>query len=788
MVYLLKKRSKIEFLSEASKILSSSLDYNVTLASIAKLMVDNIADICVIDLFNNKGVLERVAARTSSIKNRQLTRQFLNFPADPKNKKAIYDAARTGRPILIKKITENWLKTASRIPQERKVVKKLGMNSFIFVPLKSIDGVIGVLTLASSKKDFSYTESDVLLAQEVANRAGVAVDKARKFAYVQRDSRQKLYLLSETSRILSSSLDYNVTLASIATLVVRNIADFCMIDLLEKDGKLYRVATRVGDSTKRGLANKMFDYPADPRNKGGVYDTARTGRPILVKKITENWLNASSRIPEEKEITKKLGMESFMFVPLKSRGEVIGVLTIVSSRKGFSYSEDDLLLAQEIADRAGVAVDKARIYAQAQEALEKEKALASNLRFLSDASKILSSSLDYKTTLRNVAKLSVYRIADWCGVDMLNEDGQLEQVVVVHKDPEKVKWARQLRKERPVDLKDKTGIANVLKTGKAELYPFITDEMLAQSAKSEEELELLRKLNLSSAMIVPICSDKKCIGTISFLTDTSRRRFDENSLRAAVEPADRASIAIENARLYQVAQDAIRNREAFMAIAAHELRTPLTIILLHIQKANTDIKKLMEKHTGMEKIPELLEKSEKQGFRLAKLINDLLDVSLATTGKLSLHRERVDLNVLVEEALQLFSIQLKKVKPFIVYDRSSEPVIGYWDRVRLEQVISNLLSNALKYGKAKPVNILVRKEGQEAVIKVKDQGIGVKPQHRKKIFELFKRGVSTSDYTGIGIGLYISERIVEAHGGTIEVDSKEGIGSTFTIRLPLKSH
>lgn len=597
-----------------------------------------------------------------------------------------------------------------------------------------------------------------------------------------------MQILAEANKILSSSLDYNVTLASVAKLITDNMADFCMIDLFNKEGKLERAAARVGDPRKTKLANRMFEFPADPRNVGGIYDTAKLGKPVLIEKVTDDWLKGVAKITEERKVLKELGIYSLIYAPLKSRGDVLGVLTIISSKKGFSYDENDVLLAEEIAHRAGLAVGHARLYLEAQEAYEGEKQLSSNLIFLSEASRILSSSLDYKTTLSNVAKLAISHIADWCTVDILNEEGVVERVVIAHRDPAKIKWARQLRKERPIDMTDKTGTPQVLRTGKPELYPLINEDMITATAKSKRELELLRKINLKSAMIVPLFSNKKPIGTISLVTSESGKQYDKDDLATAEELATRASIAIENARLYLVAQDAIRKREEFMSISAHELRTPLTIILLHIQKAHTDIQKLMEKHTGMEKVVELLERSEKQGIRLSKMITELLDVSLVTAGKLQLEKEPVDLNTLMDEELKRFSIQAKTTKAKILFKKSKKPIKGIWDRIRLEQVISNLISNAIKYGKNKPIKIKTGEEDGKAVITIQDQGIGIKPQDRKIVFDLFKRSVSSSEYRGVGIGLYISKKIVELHDGEIELESKVGKGTKFTVRLPLGSN
>ncbi len=182
--------------------------------------------------------------------------------------------------------------------------------------------------------------------------------------------RDRVKFLSDATKILSSSLDYNTTLSNLADLAVNNVADFCTIDILDKQGKMVRVAARAFNPKKEKLANTMFAFPADPRSKRGIYQTARTGKPILVRKVNNSWLNNASRIPEEKEVGEKLKLRSFLFTPLKSRGRIIGVITLISSKKGFSYSKNDITLAQELADRAGVAVDNARLFSDLEQALK----------------------------------------------------------------------------------------------------------------------------------------------------------------------------------------------------------------------------------------------------------------------------------------------------------------------------------------------------------------------------------------------------------------------------------
>ncbi len=186
--------------------------------------------------------------------------------------------------------------------------------------------------------------------------------------------------------------------------------------------------------------------------------------------------------------------------------------------------------------------------------ITERKRLQQNLQFLSNASKVLSSSLDYKTTLQTIANLAVPHIADWCTVNMLAEDGSIEQLVIAHADPQKVQWARELNKKYPVDMNATSGIPQILRTGVSEFVPFISDDMLVAAAVDDEQLALLRTIGFTSSMTIPLIIDGKAIGTVAFVLAESSRRYTQSDLTMAEELASRASLAIQNARLYSQAQ------------------------------------------------------------------------------------------------------------------------------------------------------------------------------------------------------------------------------------------
>ena len=279
--------------------------------------------------------------------------------------------------------------------------------------------------------------------------------------------------------------------------------------------------------------------------------------------------------------------------------------------------------------------------------ITERKQAEDNLTFLANASALLSASLDYETTLNTVATLAVPNVGDWCSIEMLDADGELQAVAVAHKDPERVEWARELRAQSPTDLSASQGLPQVLRSGKSELYPLITDEMLVATARDERELSLARSLGMTSVMIVPIWSGGTPIGGITFVTTESRRRYTDTDLTMAEELASRASLAIDNARLYRQAQTALAMRDEFISIASHELKTPVTSLKVYAQMVGRQAQRKGDTATAVQ-----LSKMELQVDKLTKLIGNLLDVSKIEAGKLEYVVEEFDLVALVREVAE----------------------------------------------------------------------------------------------------------------------------------------
>lgn len=232
--------------------------------------------------------------------------------------------------------------------------------------------------------------------------------------------------------------------------------------------------------------------------------------------------------------------------------------------------------------------------------------------------------------------------------------------------------------------------------------------------------------------------------------------------------------------------NAVKSRDEFLSIASHELKTPLTALQLQLQALRLLISANGEgPAVSPQKLQGLIDTSEKRIRKLSELIDMLLDISRIEGGKLKLELTEVNLTDAVKDVLALFSEQIAQAK-CVLSCEIDENVRGHWDRFRLEQVITNLLSNALKYGASKPIEIKLTRESGDAVLRVRDHGIGVRPEDKLRIFNRFERCASSQNFSGLGLGLYISKQILDLHGGQIDVDSGSGHGSTFTVKLPLR--
>lgn len=227
-------------------------------------------------------------------------------------------------------------------------------------------------------------------------------------------------------------------------------------------------------------------------------------------------------------------------------------------------------------------------------------------------------------------------------------------------------------------------------------------------------------------------------------------------------------------------------REQFFMIASHELRTPLTSLQLQIQVAEWELANLYPSAFSAERLQAGLTKQKKQLQRITRIVDNILDDTKISQGKMQLQMEEFDLGEMIKDVLSRFRVMAQSQDVEITYSHLSG-IVGEWDRFRLEQVVLNLLINAIRYGNNKPVSVEISKQDKLVLLAITDQGIGIKEEDQGRIFNRFERAVSESQIDGMGLGLFISKNIIEAHGGQILLESEPDSGSTFTIVLPERS-
>jgi signal transduction histidine kinase len=400
-------------------------------------------------------------------------------------------------------------------------------------------------------------------------------------------------------------------------------------------------------------------------------------------------------------------------------------------------------------------------------------------RFVAEAGERLSASLDVKATLDSLAGLAVPQLADWALVHF-KEDEQVRTPLVHHADG-KEDLLRQLLERYPPPADSAHGFMHVIRTGEPELLARIGDEILEKVAIDEENLAALRALGLRSEICVPLTIRESTEGALTLLSAESGRTFGEEDLEHATEFGRRCSTALENARLYQSAREAISIRDEFLSIASHELRTPLTSMLLSVQGLERVVAQSHDTDVR-ERTGRILQHIR----RLVTLIDTLLDVSRIAAGKLDLSVEEIDLSQLIREVADRF-LESARQSGSTLQVHAPDRLVGVWDPLRVDQVLTNLLANAVKFGGGKPIDVTAEGNDADVRVTVADRGIGIPRDKVSLVFDRFERGVSGRKYGGLGLGLYIARQMVQAHGGRIEVESDPGRGSTFVVHLPRRS-
>ena len=398
-------------------------------------------------------------------------------------------------------------------------------------------------------------------------------------------------------------------------------------------------------------------------------------------------------------------------------------------------------------------------------------------QFLSEASRVLGASFDYHTTLASLARLAVPTLADHCVIDVMGRDGLVERVAVAHTDPAKEALLREAARFVCGGTPPSYHLCRTLVGGEVVLVEHVTSADFA--VIHEEHRRIVERLQPRSLLAVPLRASERIIGVLALYTSESERHFGAEDLGLSEELARRASLAIENARLFHEAREATTARDEMLSVVAHDLRNPLGTIRMAASL-------MLETLPGAERSAERnqAEMIRRASDRMNRLIQDLLDVRRVESGRLTVETRQISVAALIREAVEMLrplatasSLELRAEMPDTLPMAVADPS-------RVQQVLSNLVGNAIKFTPAGGrIQVRAQHLAREISLAVIDTGPGIPPDQLPHIFSRFWQAKPT-DRRGIGLGLAIAKGIVEAHGGRIWVESRVGEGSSFVFTLP----
>jgi len=833
--------NRLAFLSEASRVLASSLDYPTSLAGIARQAVPQLADWCVVNLLTESGTLQQVAlAHVDPAKVAWAQELYQRYPADPNASAGLYKVARTGIKEFYPDITDAMLVAAAKDADHLAIMRKLTFTSAINVPLLTNGRTLGVLTLVSAESGYHYSEDDLALAEDLANRAASAIDNARLYREVQEQREQfAVTLASIGDAVIATDAQGRVTFMNavaesltgwtLADAQGQELADVFHIvnehtsQIVEnpaarvlREGVIIGLANHTLLIAKDGTVHPIDDSGAPIRSATGeLIGTVMVFRDVTERRRAEIELQETNQMLRTLVDASPLAISVFdqagkveLWNPAAERifgwhaDEVLGRRLPTDTQAEFQPNRDATLQNSAITgqetrrprkDGALIDIDlwTAPLRDQAGEInrvvnvvanITQRKRAEESLQFLSEASTTLVSSLDYETTLANIVDLAVPALADYCTIHLIEPGERLHPVASAHIDPAKHELLRVALAHYESNTDTPWHALQVLQTGQSQLGTALDDEPPAALTQNAEQLWFSKALGPQSYIAVPLGARGRVFGVITLFNAESGRRYGPDDLVLVEEFARRAALAIDNARLYLEAQRAIHVRDQFLSIAAHELKTPLTSLLGQTQLL---LRRASKENILQERDQRTVQVIGDQATRLNRMISALLDISRIQTGQLSIERAPLDICALTRRVVN-------EVQPILqqhtVVCANSEPLIIEGDEVRLEQVLQNLIQNAIKYSPAGgPITVRAEQRGSMACVQVTDQGIGIPQEALPQLFQRFYRApnADAQHISGMGVGLHVVSEIVALHGGVIEVTSVEGQGSCFTVCFPL---
>ncbi|HEX7062044.1 MAG TPA: GAF domain-containing protein [Woeseiaceae bacterium] len=684
-----------------------------------------------------------------------------------------YDA--DAAPVTIADVTEEGAVAEYRELMAQEQIRALGL-----FPLRFADRVLGKLMLYYSEPH-TFSEDEIAALELIASQVAFAVEHFRvsgeleQRLSIEQESRKAREFLAGASRVLATTRNPADTVRKLARILVPRVADWCIVQVVDAQGAIQPVEVAHKDSAKVELAWQLARRWQAPYENGTAARAVKSGEATLVQCIDRDMLARRASDPEHLRMLESLGLCSGITVPLQARGRILGALTVMSAESGNTYGQDDLAFVGEIASWAALALDNAELYAQAQETRAIAERARERLQTLAEVHDDLASSLEPDAALRLFARRLASRVADYCFTYAF--DGRsIRRVGLAHRDPAKLAYVEALAAADPPCLEDEWGVGPVIRTGEATLIAKVEMDAIVAGVRSDSQKRALRALGPRSMLLMPLKARGRTVGAIALVADASSSHvFDRDDLELARELASHAALLIDNSRLYSDARTAIRARDDMIAVVSHDLRNPLQSI--------ASAASVLQLEPSRDRHDACVAAIRVATEQMDRLLRDLLDITQIDAGQLFVRRERTEVAFLVSEARMMFQ-QLARERSLTLECSVANglPALDV-DRGRILQVFSNLLGNALKFVPAGGrIEVTAIEEHGRVRFAIADTGPGIDAANLPRVFDRFWRADRRRD-RGAGLGLAVAKGIIEAHGGTIGVDSVRGKGSTFWFVL-----
>ena len=705
---------RLRLLSEAGEQLASRLEPSAVPEAAARVLVPAFADFCMVDVVSETGVVERQEVRFADAK-RQATLAELITRATPGRISPQARVIASGEPILLERGVDELRGRPSYGGEGMDALREAGLRSIMVVPLRARDHTLGALTLATVESRRRYDTSDLELAQAVAARVAMALDNAGLFAESRRANRELRLAEAKSSGIVSISADAIISIDEEQRITLFNAG-----------------------------AEKIFGYTR----------AEAIGAPLEIlipERFREVHRRHVERFAESEAVSRRMGEQGVAISGLRKSGEEFPADASIS-RLGVEGRRILTVVLRDVTERARI---------------ENEQ------RFLADVGAELASTLDLEGLLATVVGLAL-RLGDVCLID-IDEDGVPRRLEVATRDRSQ-QSACDVLKQVSIDRGRPSIARSVLETQRPMLVETVTPDVVASWAQSDEHLSALEALGARSVISVPLLARGRLVGVLTLVS--SSRAYGPADLHLAQQLAYRAAAAVENARLYRLAEDAVRDRDEMLGVVAHDLRNPLWSILMQatlLRRNGIGPEHRLRRHVNA---------IERAANRMKHLIKDLLDVARMEAGRFSIDVAPVSVGALISELVESQRPLVSESSLDLRVDLAVNAGEVVADRHRLLQAFENLISNAARFtDPGGRITIGARPEDGEVVFWVSDTGTGIGQEALPHVFDRFWQARETPRQ-GAGLGLPIVKGIVDSHGGRVWVESEVGAGSTFFFTLP----